>query len=245
MEYLYQRPKVIFENAVSGFCPGCIHATVHKLIAEELESLGLVDKCIRVAGIGCCGNGNKYLDLDYICAPHGRACAVATGIKRSNPDKFVFTYQGDGDLASIGLAETVSAAARGENFSVIFLNNSTYGMTGGQLAPTTLMGQKATTAPMGRCAELHGYPLHMVELLNTLKAPAFLTRVSCSSPANIRKTRAAIRKAFTNQLEGKGFSLVEILMNCPTDWKMSPLDSLAFIDSHTSVEFPLGELRSL
>ena len=244
MEVLYQRPQGIFKDAISGFCPGCIHSTVHKLVAEELEALNLLDNCVKVAGIGCCGNGNKYLDTDYICSPHGRACAVATGLKRSNPDLFVFTYQGDGDLAAIGLAETISAAARGENISVIFLNNSTFGMTGGQLAPTTLMGMKATTAPMGRCAELHGYPIHVVEMLNTLEAPAYLTRVSCSSPANIRKTRAAIRKAFTNQLEGKGFSLVEILMNCPTDWKMSPLETLKFIDEKTSQEFPLGELRN-
>ena len=244
MEAVYTRPKGITENAVSGFCPGCLHSTVHKLVVEVLEEMDLMEKTVRVAGIGCCGLGSAYQNMDFICAPHGRACAVATGLKRSNPDTFVYTYQGDGDLAAIGLAETISAAARGENFSVIFTNNSTYGMTGGQLAPTTLIGMEATTAPHGRTAEEHGYPLHVIEMLDTLKAPAYLTRVTCNSPQNVRKTRAAIKKAFTYQLEGKGFSLVEILTNCTTNWHMSPLESLKFIETTTSREYPLGELRA-
>ncbi len=239
----YKRPAAIAENAISGFCPGCIHATVHKLMAEVLEEMGLLEKTVRVLGIGCSGMGTKYLDLDYVNCAHGRACAVATGVKRCNPDNFVVTYQGDGDLAAIGLCESISAAARGENITVIFINNATFGMTGGQLAPTTLVGMPATTAPGGRSVEQHGYPLHIVEMLNVLEAPAYLARVTCNSPQNIRKTREAMKKAFTCQLEGKGFSLVEILSNCPTNWGMSPRDSLKFIEEVTSKEFPLGEFR--
>ena len=240
----YKRPSLIAKDAVSGFCPGCTHATVHKLIAEVIEEMGLEEKVIRCLGIGCSGMGTKYLQLDYVNCAHGRALAAATAVKRCNPENLVITYQGDGDLCAIGLCETISAAARGENVSVIFINNSTYGMTGGQLAPTTLVGMKATTAPGGRTVEQHGYPLHILEMLNVLETPAYLARVTCNSVQGVRKTREAIKKAFTCQLEGKGFSMVEVLSNCPTNWGLSPENSLKYIDEHTSKEFPLGELRN-
>ena len=245
MEAIYERPKSIMEGAISGFCPGCIHATVHKIIAEVIDEMGLLEKSVRVSGIGCLGNGNMYQAGDIINSPHGRACAVASGLKRSNPNLFVYTYQGDGDLAAIGLGETLSAAARGENFPIIFLNNSTYGMTGGQLAPTTLIGMEATTTPHGRTPEEHGYPIHVCELLDSLKAPRYLARVTCTTPKGVRETRNAIRKAFQNEVEGKGFSLVEVLCNCPTNWHMTPLESLDFINNVTSQEYKLGVIRDI
>lgn len=243
MEKIYSRTKTIQEDKVSGFCPGCMHSTVMKLIGEVLEEMNLVEKAACVLGIGCCGLQMDYIAYDNTTAPHGRACAVATGIKRTSPDSLVFTYQGDGDFASIGLAESVSAANRGENISVIFINNGIYGMTGGQLAPTTLLGMKATTAPGGRDAKEHGYPMHMCEILNQLTAPVYLERTSCNTPANVLKTKKAIAKAFKNQLEGKGFSMVEIVTNCPTNWGLDALKSLDFIQDKMLPEFPLGVIR--
>ena len=243
MELLYKRTKTIQEDKVSGFCPGCMHSTVIKLIGEVLEELDVVSRTACVLGIGCCGLHMDYMAYDNITAPHGRACAVATGIKRTNPDTLVYTYQGDGDFASIGLAESVSAANRGENISVIFINNGIYGMTGGQMAPTTLLGMKASTAPFGRKAEEHGYPMHMCEILDRLEAPAYLVRTSCNNPANVMKTKNAIKKAFTNQLEGKGFSMVEIVTGCPTNWGMDALASLDYIEEKMLKEFPLGVIR--
>ena len=228
------------KDAVSGFCPGCMHGTIHKLIGEVLEDMGLLEKAVRVEGVGCCGLGNVYVSYDTIVSAHGRCCAVASGVKRCSPDSLVYTYQGDGDLASIGLGETLSAANRGENFSVIFVNNGIYGMTGGQLAPTTLIGMKATTAPNGRDPKLHGYPMHMSELMSQLEAPVYLERTAVNTPANIRKTKAAIRKAFQNQLDGKGFSMVEIVTSCPTNWGLDPIESLDFIENSMLKEFPLG-----
>ncbi len=243
MELLYKRTKTIQEDKVSGFCPGCMHSTVIKLIGEVLEELDVVSRTACVLGIGCCGLHMDYMAYDNITAPHGRACAVATGIKRTNPETLVYTYQGDGDFASIGLAESVSAANRGENISVIFINNGIYGMTGGQMAPTTLLGMKASTAPFGRKAEEHGYPMHMCEILDRLEAPAYLVRTSCNNPANVMKTKNAIKKAFTNQLEGKGFSMVEIVTGCPTNWGMDALQSLEYIEEKMLKEFPLGVIR--
>ncbi len=247
MEKIYTRTKTIQEDKVSGFCPGCMHSTVMKLIGEVLEELDQVQNTACVLGIGCCGLHMDYMAYDNITAPHGRACAVATGIKRTNPGTLVYTYQGDGDLASIGLAETLSAANRGENFSVIFINNGIYGMTGGQMAPTTLIGMKATTAPKGRDPKEHGYPMHMCEIMNQLIAPYYLERTSCNNPANVRKTKAAIKKAFMNQLEGKGFSMVEIVTNCPTNWGTDALGSLEYLEQNMLKEFPLGVIldRSL
>ena len=243
MELLYKRTKTIQEDKVSGFCPGCMHSTVIKLIGEVLEELDVVSRTACVLGIGCCGLHMDYMAYDNITAPHGRACAVATGIKRTNPESLVYTYQGDGDFASIGLAESVSAANRGENISVIFINNGIYGMTGGQMAPTTLLGMKASTAPFGRKAEEHGYPMHMCEILDRLEAPVYLERTSCNNPTNVMKTKKAIKKAFQNQLDGKGFSMVEIVTGCPTNWGMDALQSLEYIEEKMLKEFPLGVIR--
>lgn len=243
MELIYSRTKTIQKDKVSGFCPGCMHSTIIKLIGEVLEEMDVVDKAAGVLGIGCCGLHMDYMAYDNTTAPHGRACAVATGMKRSNPDTLVYTYQGDGDLASIGLAETMMAANRGENITVIFVNNGIYGMTGGQLAPTTLVGMKASTAPKGRNPKEHGYPMHMCEILNELTAPRYLVRTSCNNPGNVMKTKDAIKKAFQNQLEGKGFSMVEIVTGCPTNWGMTALESLDFIEDHMLKDFPLGVIR--
>ena len=243
MEKIYTRPSTIREGATSGFCPGCMHSTVHKLVAEVLDELGIADKTVTVWGVGCCILGSGYTTHDSFGSPHGRACAMASAYKRCNPDEIVYTYQGDGDLAAIGLSEIMYAANRGENFTVIFINNSTYGMTGGQMAPTTLVGQKATTAPAGRDPKQHGYPVHVCELLATLKAPAYLERVTCLDAPNVVKTKAAIKKAFQNQIDGKGFSLVEIMSNCPTNWGMAPLETLEYMKEHTLKEFPLGVYR--
>ena len=185
-----------------------------------------------------------YIAYDNSTAPHGRACAVATGMKRANPGTLVFTYQGDGDFASIGMAESIHAANRGDNITVIFINNGIYGMTGGQMAPTTLIGMKASTAPKGRIAEEHGYPMHMCEILDELTAPAYLVRTSCNTPQNVIKTKQSIHKAFQNQLDGKGFSMVEIVTSCPTNWGLDPLDSLKFIEEKMLPEYPLGVIRN-
>ena len=243
MEKIYSRTKTIQEDKVSGFCPGCMHSTVVKLIGEVLEELNVVEKAVMITGVGCCGLHMDYIAYDTITSPHGRAAAVATGMKRSSPDSLIFTYLGDGDLAAIGLGETISAANRGENISIIFINNGIYGMTGGQMAPTTLLGMKASTAPKGRIAEEHGYPMHMVEILNQLTAPYYLERTSCNTPANVIKTKNAIKKAFQNQLEGKGYSLVEIVTSCPTNWGMDALDALDFIEQKMLPEYPLGVVR--
>ena len=243
MELIYSRTKTLQEDKVSGFCPGCMHSTVIKLIGEVIDELGILDRTACVLGIGCCGLHMDYMAYDNTTAPHGRACAVATGMKRANPDTIVYTYQGDGDLASIGLAETMSAANRGENITVIFVNNGIYGMTGGQMAPTTLIGMKASTAPKGRIAEEHGYPMHMCEILNALTAPAYLVRTSCNTPQNVMKTKNAIKKAFKNQMEGKGFSMVEIVTSCPTNWGLDPLKALDYIEEKMLPEYPLGVVR--
>lgn len=243
MELIYTRTSTIQEDKVSGFCPGCMHGTIIKLIGEVLEELHIADKTVAITGIGCCGLHMDYIDYDNITTPHGRACAVATGMKRANPDRIFFTYQGDGDFASIGLGESMSAASRGENITVIFVNNGIYGMTGGQMAPTTLLGMKATTAPEGRTAKEHGYPMHMCEILNQLTAPAYLVRTSCNTPQNCIKTKNYIKKAFQNQIEGKGFSMIEIVTSCPTNWGLDALDSLDYLNDHMLKEFPLGVIR--
>lgn len=243
MDLIYTKTKTIQEGKSSGFCPGCMHDTVVKLIGEVLEELGIADKTIALVGVGCCGLMMDYVKYDYIQCSHGRACAVASGVKRTNPDKIFFTYQGDGDLAAIGLAESVSAANRGENITVIFINNGIYGMTGGQMAPTTLLGMKASTAPGGRNAAEHGYPMHVCEMLDALTAPVFLARTSCNTPANVSKTKAAIKKAFQNQIDGKGFSLVEVVTSCPTNWGLDPLKALDYLEENMLKEFPLGIIR--
>ena len=243
MKQVYARTKTIQEDKVSGFCPGCMHSTVIKLIGEVLEELDQVDKAVCVLGIGCCGLHMDYIAYDNTTAPHGRACAVAAGIKKASPDSLVFTCQGDGDLASIGLGESMSAANRGDNIAVIFINNGIYGMTGGQMAPTTLMGMKASTAPAGRNEQDHGYPMHMCEILNQLTAPVYLERTSCNTPQNVIKTKNAIKKAFQNQLANKGFSMVEIVTSCPTNWGLDAMDALTYINEKMLPEYPLGVIR--
>lgn len=244
METLYKKPASINDTPF-GYCPGCMHATISKIVAQVIDEMELREKAVCVLPVGCGTLGCFTWDLDMICSAHGRAPAVATGVKRCSPNSFVFTYQGDGDLASIGLSEIICAANRGENFSTIFVNNSIYGMTGGQMAPTTLVGMKATTCPAGRNPETEGYPMHMAELIAQLKRPVFSGRFAVDTPANIKKTKSAVRKAFQNQLDGKGFSLVEILSNCPTNWGLSPLKTLDFIHEQTMGEFPLGVFKDV
>ena len=242
MAIVYQKSAGLTDSELH-YCPGCNHGIIHKLVAESLVELGLLDDAIGVCPVGCSVFAYNYFSCDMLEAAHGRAPAVATGIKRTHPTQAVFTYQGDGDLASIGAAEIVHAAMRGEKFTTIFVNNAIYGMTGGQMAPTTLVGMKATTAPKGRDPKEHGYPMHMCEILNQLTAPYYLERTSCNTPANVARTKAAIRKAFQNQLDGKGFSMVEIVTSCPTNWGLDPLESLDFLEQNMLKEFPLGVIR--
>ena len=227
------------------YCPGCTHGIAHRLVAEVLEEIGAEGKAIGVAPVGCAVFAYKYFNCDMQEAAHGRAPAVATGIKRVCPDKVVFAYQGDGDLASIGMAETVHAAARGENITVIFINNSIYGMTGGQMAPTTLIGQKATTCQSGRDALLNGNPVNVAEMLAQLKGPAYIARVGMWDLRHVMEAKRAIRKAFDNQVQGKGFSMVEILSTCPTNWGMSPVEALEWSKNESTKTFPLGVFKDI
>lgn len=245
MEKIYGRTKTIQEDKVSGFCPGCMHSTVIKLIGEVLEEMELVDRAACVLGIGCCGLHMDYIAYDNTTAPHGRACAVATGMKRSNPDSLVFTYQGDGDFASIGLAESISAANRGENITVIFINNGIYGMTGGQMAPTTLLGMKTATTPYGRDPRLNGYPYKIAEMMTHLDGATYITRQSVHTAANVRKCKKAIRKAFENAMAGNGFSLVEVVSTCNSGWKLSPVASNQWLAENMLPFYPLGDIKDV
>jgi 2-oxoglutarate ferredoxin oxidoreductase subunit beta len=226
------------------YCPGCSHGIVHRLVAENLVEMGVLGSSIGVAPVGCAVFAYKYFNCDMFEAAHGRAPAVATGAKRVHPDNLVFTYQGDGDLAAIGTAETVHAAGRGENITIIFINNAIYGMTGGQMAPTTLIGQKATTAPYGRQKEVQGSPLRISEMLATIEGAAFIERVAVNTPGNVRKAKKAIKKAFQTQLDKKGFSLVEVLSTCSTNWGMTPVDSLTWLEDNMMPYYPLGNFRT-
>lgn len=226
------------------YCPGCTHGIIHRITAEVLEELGVLGKSIGVAPVGCSVLAYEYFNCDMHEASHGRAPAVATGIKRVLPESVVFTYQGDGDLASIGTAEIIHAAHRGEKITTIFVNNAIYGMTGGQMAPTTLIGQKATTAPLGRTVEHSGMPLKVSEMMSTIHGAAYIERVSVDTPANVRKAKKAIKKAFECQLEGKGFSMVEVLSTCPTNWGMTPTDSLEWLRENMMPYYPLGNYRN-
>ena len=238
----YTRPETLADMP-THYCAGCGHGIAHRLIAEVIDEMGVRGKTIAVAPVGCAVLAYDYWQLDVTEAPHGRTPAVATGIKRVQPDKVVFSYQGDGDLAAIGTAEIVHAANRGENFTVFFVNNTVYGMTGGQMAPTTLLEQKTQTTQSGRDRNIHGNPIRVCELLATLDGPAYLERVSLSSPPNVRKAKKAIRKAFEVQLAGKGFSLVELLSACPTYWRMRPVEAMRHIDQILSTVFPLGVFK--
>ena len=243
MAVLFEKTKLLTDKQFH-YCPGCNHGIIHRLVAEVIDEMNLDGKVVGVAPVGCSVFAYDYFNCDMYEAAHGRAPAVATGVKRAmGPDTMVFTYQGDGDLASIGTAEIVHAAHRGEKIVTIFVNNAIYGMTGGQMAPTTLLGMKATTAPQGRDPKEHGYPMHMCEILNQLTAPCYLARTSCNTPANVARTKDAIRKAFLNQLAGKGFSMVEIVTSCPTNWGLDPLEALDFLEEKMLREFPLGVIR--
>ena len=243
MNVVYQRPKSLY-NAVTTYCPGCTHGIASRLVAEVIDELGIQGRTVGVASVGCSVFAYNVFDVDFQQAAHGRAPAVATGIKRARPECIVFTYQGDGDLASIGMAEIVHAAVRGENITVIFINNAIYGMTGGQMAPTTLVGQKTTTSPLGRDPKLQGYPVKVAELLSTVKGARYIARCSLHNPANVMKAKQAIKKAFQNQVEGKGFSLVELLSTCSTNWGMTPLQALKWLEEKMIPEYPLGEFKN-
>ena len=242
MEVKFTRPQSM-KNRPTHYCPGCGHGIVHRLICEIVDELGIRQKVIGICPVGCSVVAYDYFDFDMVEVAHGRAPAVATGIKRVHPDQVVFTYQGDGDLASIGTAEIIHAASRGEAFSVFFINNATYGMTGGQMAPTTLLGQKTTTTPFGRNVKEAGYPLRVCELLSSLPGVAYLERVAVNNPSNIRKAKKAIKKSFSLQLERNSFSLVEFLCPCPISWRLSPLDSLKWLEENMISYFPLGVVK--
>jgi len=241
-EVVYQRP-VSLENTVTHYCPGCTHGTAHRLVAEVLDEMGIREKTIGVASVGCSVFAYNYINTDFVQAPHGRAPAMATGVKRVMPDRFVFTYQGDGDMASIGMGEIVAAAARSENITVIFINNTNYGMTGGQMAPTTLPGQKTTSSPTGRDVEVQGYPVRAVELLSTLDGASYAVRRSLHDPKNIRMAKKAIRTAFEVQARGLGFSVVELLSICPTNWGMTPDQALNWLEQHMIPYYPIGDFK--
>lgn len=243
MAIIFEKTKGLTDSE-THYCPGCTHGVIHRLVAEALVELNVLDDAIGIAPVGCSVLAYEYFNCDMQQAAHGRAPAVATGIKRVHPESFVFTYQGDGDLASIGTAEIVHVAHRGEKISTIFVNNAIYGMTGGQMAPTTLIGQKATTAPYGRDAATTGQPLQMSELLATIPGAVFVERVSVDTPANIRKAKRAIVECFKVQIEGKGFGIVEILSTCPTNWGLTAPESMKWLKDNMIPYYPLGNLRN-
>ncbi len=243
MKKVFGYPHALSEKR-THYCPGCTHGIIHRLVAEAIDELGVEEKTIGVAPVGCAVLAYEYFNVDFQEAAHGRAPAVATGIKRVHPGAVVFAYQGDGDLASIGAAEIIHAAARGEKIAVIFVNNAVYGMTGGQMAPTTLPGQKTTTSPYGRDTATVGYPIRVCELLATLDGPSYLARVSVHDPQHIIKAGQAIRKAFEMQIAGQGFALVEVLSSCPTNWGMTPVNALQWVKDKMIPYYPLGVFRS-
>ncbi len=241
---VYQRPDSL-SDVPTHYCPGCTHGVAHRLVAEVLDELGVRGRTIGVSPVGCAVFAYKYFNVDGAEAAHGRAPAMATGIKRTLPDHVVFTYQGDGDLASIGLAEIVHAATRGENFTTIFINNAIYGMTGGQMAPTTLPGQRTTSSPLGRDVELTGFPIHMAEMLSAVPGAAYIVRRSLHNVKEINRAKKAIKTAFQAQLAGLGFSMVELLSSCPTNWGMTPVEALEWVEDHMIPVYPLGDFKVL
>lgn len=242
MEIVYERPDML-TDVVTHYCPGCTHGVIHRLVAEVLDELGVRENTIGVASVGCSVFAYNYFDCDFCEAAHGRAPAMATGVKRVHPDKIVFTYQGDGDLASIGLAEIVHAASRGENLTVIFVNNGVYGMTGGQMAPTTLPGMKTTSSQTGRDVTTMGFPLRMAEMLATTSGASYVVRRSVHDPGHINQTKKAIKTAFQVQQHNLGFALVEILSSCPVNWNVTPHDALEYIQAKMIPYFPLGDYK--
>ena len=239
---VYERPES-FTDVNTHYCPGCTHGVAHRLVAEVIDEMGIREKTIGVASVGCSVFAYNYFNFDFVQAPHGRAPAMATGVKRVLPERVVLTYQGDGDMASIGMGEIVAAAARGENITVIFINNTNYGMTGGQMAPTTLPGQRTTTSPSGRDVETMGYPIQAAELLATLEGASYIVRRSLHDAKNVRLAKKAIRSAFETQVRGLGFSMVELLSICPTNWGMSPQDANQWLEEHMIPFYPLVDLK--
>jgi len=242
MRKVYTRPRLL-KRVPFHYCPGCGHSVIHRVMTELIDEMNLQDRIIGIPPPGCSVFAYHYFDVDMAESAHGRGAAVATGIKRAFPEAIVFTYQGDGDLAAIGTAETIHAANRGERITAIFINNAVYGMTGGQMAPTTLSDQVTTTTPYGRDTKIEGYPIRMSEIVALVRGAVYIERTAVNSPANIRKTKKAIRKAFQAQIDDLGFSLVEILSPCPTNWKMSPLESWKWVDKEMAKEFPLGVIK--
>lgn len=240
----FNRPTSLLQNT-THYCPGCTHGVAHRLVCEVIDELDIRNEIVGVASVGCSVFIYNYIDIDFVGAPHGRAPAVATGIKRSHPSKMVFCYQGDGDLLSIGTGEFIHAATRGENITVIFINNAIYGMTGGQMAPTSLLGQKTTSSPFGRNSSSQGFPLHAVELLTSIDGVAYAARQSLHSPSHIIKAKKSIRKAFEFQQKGMGFSMVELLSTCPTNWKLDPVDACKWVSDMMVQSFPLGEYKTI
>ena len=236
---VFEKPKALADVKLH-YCPGCTHGIIHRLVAEAIDELGIEGKTIGIAPVGCSVFAYNYFNCDMVEAAHGRAPAVATGVKRANPENVVFTYQGDGDLAAIGTAETVHSAARGENITIIFVNNAIYGMTGGQMAPTTLPGQVTQTSPYGRKVESVGYPLRVCELLSNVDGATYLERVAVNDVKNVKNAGRAIKKAFQYQLEGKGFSLIEVLSTCPTNWGLTPDKALEWLKDNMMPYYPLG-----
>ncbi len=236
---VFEKPKSL-TDAELHYCPGCTHGIIHRLVAQAIDELGVEGKTIGVAPVGCAVMAYNYFACDMVEAAHGRAPAVATGLKRAMPENVIFTYQGDGDLASIGMAETVHAATRNENITVIFVNNAIYGMTGGQMAPTSLPGQVTQTSPYGRDVATQGYPVKVSEMLSTLDGPEFIARVAVNNVKNVKEAQKVIKKAFENQINNKGFSLVEVVSSCPTNWGMTPVDALKWVDEKMIPYYPLG-----
>lgn len=243
MAIVFQKTKGLTDKE-THYCPGCTHGIIHRLVAECLEELGVLGDAIGVAPVGCAVMAYDYFNCDMVEAPHGRAPAVATGIKRARPENVVFTYQGDGDLSAIGTAETIHAAARGENVVAVYINNAIYGMTGGQMAPTTLLGMKTATTPYGRDPRLNGYPYKIAEMMAHLDGTAYITRQSVHTPANVRKCKRALRKAFETAMAGKGFSLVEVVSTCNSGWKMSPVAANEWLAQNMLPYYPLGDIKS-
>ena len=240
---VYCKPELL-EQVHMHYCPGCSHGVIHKLLAEVIAEMGLAEKTIGVSPVGCAVFAYNYIDCDWIEAAHGRAPAIATAVKRLSPDRMVFTYQGDGDLAAIGTCESIHAANRGENITIIFINNGIYGMTGGQMAPTTLEGMKTSTTPYGRRVDLNGYPLKIGPIFAMLEGTCYVTRQSVHTPANVRKTKAALKQAFRNSMEGLGTSVVEIVSTCSSGWKMTPHEANVWMEENMFAHYPLGDLKN-
>ncbi len=243
MNKVYSKPRLI-TDAVMHYCPGCSHGTIHKLVAEVIDEMGIDGTTIGVSPVGCSVFAYNYIDIPWIQAAHGRACAVATAAKRLNPDKMVFTYQGDGDLSAIGTAETIHACNRGENIVVIYVNNAIYGMTGGQMAPTTLLGMKTATSPHGREVAVHGYPYKIADMVAMLDGVCYVTRQSVQSPAAVRKAKKALRQAFENAMAGKGLSFVEVVSSCNSGWKLSPVAANRWMEENLFPFYQLGDVKA-